>query len=228
MDLLGGKMTQEQYYRILGEKINKDSTSDVEYLSMLRLIYLYDKKLNKNSKDEEFDKINQKAIEAYYTNDDDKKQDVIASLLNICSKETKDAFLNAKDNNEGLYKIHSYIVEQELVGKEDQKETIKEARKIEARELETKDVKEDYITAKENAQMANKLCYDKAVYMAFLAGRGLTDSEKLTEKLMSISKASNSKLNTAETRYFTRVIDDVVNEDCRLKNGANDLKIEIR
>ena len=221
-------MTQEQYYTILSEKINKGSAQDVEYLSMLRLIYLYDKKLNKNSKDEEFDKINQKAIEAYYTNDDDKKQDVIASLLNICSKETKDAFLNAKDNNEGLYKIHNYIVEQELVGKEDQKETIKEARKIEARELETKDVKEDYITAKENAQMANKLCYDKAVYRAFLAGRGLTDSEKLTEKLMSISKASNSKLDTAETRYFTRVIDDVVNEDSRLKNEANDLKISIK
>ena len=222
MDLLGGKMTQGQYYEIIGEKINKDSTTDVDFLSMLRLIFLYDKKLNNNSKDNEFASCFDDAIEAYYTNDEEGEKKILARVLNLCSKDTQNAFLNAENNMVGLFNIHNGAVENKI---SDKKETIKEARAIENREYETDKLKVEYIRAKEDAESVNKMCYDKFYFNSVFANRAETNLDKLMSLVKIQADTSNSKLSTVETKYFDRVIEDVVAMDCRLKNLANDTKI---
>lgn len=226
-------MTINSYYSFMNEKIGENEKNKIDPLTELKLVLAYNgrfidgekaKFFEKNLKEDIFPLLNE-ASKLSYT--DSKFNELYATILAFCDDKIIEAFCHDKlYGSDGLFNVHNIVLQNEM-GSVTKKEKFKEANEIAEFSYKNVDIKREYLERKEsvtfNKQMASNPAAMQKIFDNVLARNPVASFEKFKENFQGVVDNDNFALYEIEQRYFPRIIEEVVKEDLRLSNPANEI-----
>lgn len=222
-------MTKATYVKQLAEKVNADGKTDIDVITMMRVLLAYNRRLIKDAQFEFDTKVEEKYLEnlikankAKAEKDDATIATLSSGLLALCEREVVELFKSSKTFEEGLFLVHKLVVDGEATEK---KENIRQARVLADFSLENGALRKDYIEEKTKVEQLNFGLYDKATFDAFCAGFKGMKREDIVDKLEGAISVATKKFAKEENKYIPNIVDELVREDVRLLCPANDTKL---
>jgi len=224
-------MTQEQYTSFLIGKLNEDVKSDIDVITIMRVLLEYNRRLIKDRQgdfdskfDEKYLDILSRANKAKIKKDDKTIDSLSKDLFEFCDNAISDLFKSGKTSIEGLHLVHRLVVENESTEK---KENIREARVIADLSLKNNELRKEYIAEKNKVEQNNFVLYDDATFDSLCERASTMKKEDLIKRLESVILADTRHFTTVENKYIPNIVEEIVKEDVRLLCPANDTKLKV-
>jgi len=218
-------MTKATYVAQLAEKVNVDGRTDIDVMTMMRVLLAYNKRINAESQAEFDDRYIETLVQANKAKvkkDDATIASLSTGLLSLCEKEVIDLFKSSKSFEEGLFLVHKLVVESEATEK---KQNIRQAR-VDAEFYDNNlKLKKGYIAEKNKVEQLNFGLYDDATFGAFCANFKGMKQEDIVSRLEKAIADATKVFAGEENKYIPNLVEEFVRQDVQILCPENDTKL---
>ena len=176
--------------------------------------------LSDQSKINNFEKLEGKALAKFLEREDDFGKDFLLTCLAICEKDIQEEYFKGEDKEEALLKIHQFVCKLKSV-EQTGKENIRQARNIAEQEDKLKLKAQRYQQMKDQYAFLRQCATDEIVFDKYYATMLQGKVGKDEAKNMILAKYNESRQNfeTRKSNYFGDFVRYQVAEGVRVGEG---------